>query len=580
MRASDSTLSRGGRLYCALLFLTSVGLSGCQPSSSPPSNTVTPVASSNFRYTDIIAESGVDYEWKVQGKRPLTILQTIGNGCALFDYNNDGNLDLLLVGTPSALYAGDGKGKFRNVSSETGVGNLKGRFLGCAIGDIDNDGDDDVYLSGYRCAALLANRTVERQSGKTKPNTPLFENITAGSGLKQEPWGTSCAFFESVPGSGKLDLYVANYVVYTPQIEPQLCNEQGRMTSCGPRYYQPERGVFYRNMGNGKFADKTIEAVGANAVNGKGLGVAVADYLGKGRPGIAIANDEMPGDLLRPMTFTGEPKFKNEGEASATAYDRDGNVHGGMGVDWGDYDNDGKFDLFVATFQNEPKSLYHNDGEGAFSDRGFLTGAGVVSTPFVAFGCKFLDFDNDGWLDIVIANGHVQDNIQDIVPTISYRQTSLLLRNKGTTPIAYEDVTAQTGNDVGRGIVGRGLAVGDWDNDGKQDIVIADSEGKPLLLHNRSEKTGHWLGIKLIGKKSNRNGYGAVLTAQIGDKTLTRQCQSCGSYLSASDPRVHFGLGDATKIDKLTISWPSGQKTVLTDVEADQYLTITESATQ
>jgi hypothetical protein len=357
-----------------------------------------------------------------------------------------------------------------------------------------------------------------------------------------------------------------------------LCPENNILTSCGPRHYEPIKGVLYLNRGGLRFEDatKTTEAV---SVTGKGLGVAVADFDGSGRPGIAIANDEMPGDLLQPATDSGAKlRYENVGELSGTAYDRDGNVHGGMGTDWGDYDNDGKPDLFVATFQNEVKSLYHNDGEGRFTDMAIPSGLSAPTLPYVAFGAKFFDADNDGWLDLAIANGHVQDNIQQIQPSVTYRQATQLLRNMGGSPVRFEDVSKLAGDGLARPIVGRGLATGDYDNDGRIDLLVVDSEGKPLLLRNETEggTAGNWLGVRLVGTRSNRDGYGATVAIRIGDRTITRLCRADGSYLSSSDSRVHFGLGAATRVDTLTVRWSSGREETFKDLPAGRYVTLRE----
>lgn len=539
------------------------GEEGKGSSAAPPAAAVT------TRFTDVAGAAGLRYEWKIAGKRPLNILQTIGNGCAFLDYDNDGNLDILLVGPTVALYKGDGKGKFTDVSAVTGIGALKGHFLGCAVGDMDNDGWRDIYVSGYREGRLLRNEAGKR-----------FKDITAAAGLKPQPWGTSAAFAETIPGSGKLDLYVCNYAVFGPDTDPQLCKENGKLTSCGPRHYKPLKGVFYRNDGGLKFTDIT-KYVGGDAVAGKGLGVAFADFEGSGVLGIALANDEMPGDLLKPSLKTTDGKttvsYENIGEMSGTAFDREGNMHGGMGTDWGDYDGDGRPDLFVATFRNEAKSLYRNEGEGRFMDMGVPSGVSLPAYPFVAFGVKFLDFDNDGTLDIVVANGHVQDNIAEVQGEAEYRQSSLLFRNKGGSPVLFEEVTGSVGADLGKKIVGRGLATGDYDNDGKIDVLIVDSEGKPLLLHNEGGPAHHWLGVRLVGAKSNRDGYGAALTLKTaGGKTLYRLCRADGSYLSSSDPRVHFGLGTEEKIESLTVRWPSGRTETFDAPTVDCYIRVEE----
>jgi hypothetical protein len=527
------------------------------------------------RFPDMAAAAGLRYAWDIPGKRPLNILQTIGNGCAFLDYNNDGNLDILLVGPRLALYAGDGQGHFRDVSAETGLAGLTGHFLGCAVGDVNGDGYPDIYVSGYRTALLLLN-----QGGRH------FRDVTRAAGLPPEPWATSCAFAETVPGSGRLDLYVGDYAQFGPNTQPQLCVEGGRQTSCGPRHYKPVVGHLYRNQGVSggipHFADVT-QASGAKSASGKALGVAFADPDGSGRPALAIANDEMPGDLLQPVRGAGaQPRYKNVAELSGTAYDRDGNVHGGMGLDWGDFDNDGRFDLFVATFQNEAKSLYRNEEAGThdsgcrFRDVGIPSGIGSPTMPFVAFGCKFFDYDNDGWLDLAIANGHVQDNIHEINSAATYRQATQIFHNLGGRPVTFDDVSRTSGPDVARPIVGRGLAVGDIDNDGRVDLLIVDSEGAPLLLHNQEVHAGHWFGARLIGTHANRSGYGAVVTASVGGRSLVRACRADGSYMSSSDARVHIGLGAATRVESLTVRWPGGHVDTFHDLPADRYVTLRE----
>ena len=556
-----SRLHRQGAIPVALLALSL--MSGCNKDDA--AKPVTDVKKS-FLFSDVTDKSGIDYKWTIPGSRPLNILQTIGNGCAFLDYDNDGNQDILLVGTQLALYKGDGKGGFTDVTKKLGLDKLTGHFLGCAVGDVDGDGYDDLFISGYRTGILLKNERGER-----------FSDVTKQSGIKPQPWGTSCAFAETVPGSGKLDLYVGNYAVFGPN-EVQLCKEGSLMTSCGPRYYKEIPGVFYRNDGKGHFTDIT-KATEVMPSRGRTLGVAFADFNGSGKPGLALANDENPGDLFEPLQGTA-PKYKNIGQSSSVAYDRDGNVHGGMGTDWGDFDNDGKLDLFVATFYGEVKCLYKNNGDSSFSEVGIPTGLGALTSPYVAFGCKFIDYDNDGWLDIAIANGHVQDNIQDINHAATYLESFQLFRNRTTSPTGFEEVSGSCDPKAIRPIVGRGMASGDYDNDGRDDLLIVDSEGKPLLLHNDVSNGSHWLGVKLDGRKSNRDGYGAILTLKSGGRTLVRHCHSDGSYLSASDKRVRFGLGASAKVDELTVKWPSGEKTVYANPPADKYISIVEGDKQ
>jgi len=534
----------------------------CSPAPARPPSSDSAAGRARVRLTDTAAAAGLAYRWVVPGKRPLNILQTIGNGCALLDYDADGNLDALLVGSRVALFRGDGTGRFTDATSAAGLDGVRGHLLGCAVGDVDNDGFPDVYLSGYREGRLLHN--VPTTGGRG------FRDATRASGLKPLPWGTSCAFAD-VDNDGLLDLYVGCYAKFGPS-EPQLCQELGKWTSCGPRYYTPLKGALYKGLGGLRFADITRTS-GAHKVSGRTLGVAFADIDGSGRLALAIANDEIAGDLLVPV----EPglRWRNIGETSGTAYDRDGNVHGGMGTDWGDYDGDGRLDLFVATFKDEAKSLYHNEGSQLFTDQSIPTGVAAPTSPYVAFGCRFLDVDNDGWLDLLIANGHVQDNVQDIYPSVTYRQATQLLRNLGASPPVFEDLSRQSGPDLLKPIVGRGLASGDVDNDGRIDALVVDSEGAPLLLRNETSGGGAWAGVQLRGRRC-RDAYGAMLVAEAGGRRLLRHCHADGSYMSSSDPRVLFGLGGARQIDRLTVRWPGGRTTVHQNLAAGRYHLIAE----
>ena len=466
---------------------------------------------------------------------------------------------MLLIGAKLALFKGDGKGTFRDVSGAAGLTSLSGHFLGCAVGDYDNDGFPDVYVSGYRTGLLLKNEGGAR-----------FRDVTKTAGLGPQPWGTSCGWAD-LDGDGYLDLYVTNYVDFGPATQPQMCKfnteKYGIVEGgCGPRFYKPRKGVLFHNRAGRRFEDVT-KTWGMATQAGKGLGVAFADFDGTGRLGFAVANDEMPGDLFQ---NTAAGRLENIGIASGTAYGADGDAHAGMGLDWGDADNDGQIDLFVTAFHNEPKSLYRNDGGGMFTDTSFSSGIGSASLPYLSFGCKFLDADNDGWLDLMIANGHVLDNIDKIERT-TYRQPTQLLRNQAGS---FEDVTGQAGPDLSRPIVGRGLAVGDYDNDGRVDALVADSEGKPLLLHNEgAAKQGGWIGFTLRSKEG-RDAYGASVTVVSGGQKRVRQCHPGGSYLSSSDPRVHFGLGDATSVEAVLVRWPDGTEQSFRDLTPGKYHTL------
>jgi hypothetical protein len=548
---------------CAVVLATS----GCRirPTDQGGSDAgpVSPVVSlqpaTNARFVDVTQQAGINYRWSVSGTRPLNLLQTIGNGCAFLDYDNDGNLDVLLVGPHLALYKGDGHGHFTDVTHQTRLDTFHGNFLGCAVGDYDNDGYDDIYLCAYRGGILLHN-----EHGK------YFTDATARAGTAPQPWGTACAFFD-LDGSGRLSLYIGNYVSFGPDTRPQLCLVGGVKTACGPNAYRPETGVLYRNMGNGKFRDVTAEWQAGHA-SGKALGAAAADFDGSGRQSLYLANDEMPGDLLE----NDGGHFTDIGASAGIAYDATGNKHGGMGADWGDYDNDGRLDLVVATFDGEPKCIYHNDGDDLFTEQSAALGVAPLTTQYVGFGAKWLDYDNDGWLDLMITNGHTQDNVQAVHHSSTYRQPTQLFHNEQGH--SFTDASAGLVGMADRPIVGRGLAIGDFDNDGRMDALVVDSEGEPILLHNETPAVGHWLEVRLIGVKSNRDGIGALVTVHAGALTLLRQCTTGGSYMSASDKRVHFGLADATVADRVTIRWPSGHVDTYKDVKPDQIITIREGA--
>jgi enediyne biosynthesis protein E4 len=580
-------------LICSALVVAVSWCVGCSgrsvnsPGVAPPAgiagisqNAVPQIASSRGRFVDITQIAGIRYRWEIPGKRPLNLLQTIGNGCALFDYDGDNNLDALLVGPKLALYRGDGQGHFRDVTRETNLDKYSGQFLGCASGDYDNDGYPDLYISGYRTGLLLHNEPTKNErpttngssSSGVRPSSLVvrrFRDVTTQAGLKPQPWGTSCAFGD-VDRDGRLDLYVGNYVKFSPATIPQLCARGGHLTACGPLSYQPEFGVLYLNRGKGIFAEST-RLWGADKVSGKALGVAFAPGIRDGGLALAIANDVMPGDLL---TANGR-RFTNVGLLSGMAYTAEGKPYGGMGIDWGDYNNDGSLDLAVATFEGEAKPIFRNEGNGFFEDQSQALGLTAKTLPYVAFGMKWLDFNNDGWLDLMISNGHVANNIADYDKVHTYRQPTLLFANHAGQQ--FEEISARSGPDLVRPLVGRGLATGDIDNDGKVDVLLVDSEGSPLLLHNQTASDSHWLRVKLIGTRCNRDGFGAVVTADTGSATLTRHCHTDGSYLSASDARLHFGLGAATRVT-ITVRWPDGHVDKFPDVSADQQITIREGA--
>jgi enediyne biosynthesis protein E4 len=482
--------------------------------------------------------------------------------------------------------------------------------MGCAAADYDNDGRTDLFVTGYRCCALYHNEGARRSalgarreqampspSAERRAPSAAFRDVTDAAGIRDPGWSTSAGFAD-VDGDGRLDLYVARYVRFDPR-GIRFCDQAGVRTACGPTTYDPERGRLWHNEGGGRFRDVT-EAAGLADAHGNALGVAFGDYDGDGRVDLAVANDQLPGDLFHnegarrsalgarreqampsPSAERRAPSaaFRNVGVASGIAYNAAGQAYAGMGIDWGDVDRDGRPDLVVTTYQHQPRCLYRQDRTGLFTDVAMSAGIGRATINTLAFGTRFLDVDNDGWLDVVFANGHVVDNIQQAEANVTYRQASQLFRNKGAAePGRFEEISARAGPDFTRPIVGRGLCAGDLDDDGRLDLLIVDAEGAPLLLRNEDPSGHHWLSLRLIGTRSNRDAIGARVTLTAGGQSQTRACFTDGSYMSASDPRVHFGLGTAPRADAIVIRWPAGGLTTLRGVPADQTITVREGA--
>ncbi|MFZ4783592.1 MAG: FG-GAP-like repeat-containing protein, partial [Armatimonadaceae bacterium] len=397
-------------------------------------------------------------------------------------------------------------------------------------------------------------------------------------GIPVQPWGTSAAFAD-IDLDGKTDLIIANYVAYNPDKGTrERCDFRSPsgttvLGACGPREYVPLQAAVFHNTNGLKFTDITKTA--GIKTSGRGLGIAALDINQNGKVRIAIANDESPGDLLA-VESTKPLKLSNVGPRSGTAYDMDGKMHGGMGVDWGDFDNDGQFDLAVATFETEPMSLYHSDGPDLFSDVSVPSNTAFPTRSLVTFGLRMVDIDNDGLLDIITTNGHVMDNVQDIKPKSVFKQPSQLLRNIDGK--RFEDATPLAGPAFMTPIVGRGLAVGDINNDGCPDVVTIDSFGGVHIYANENTASGAWIGLKLIGTKSTRDGSGAIVTVKAGGKTFVRHAHTDGSYMSASDGRVIVGLGQVSGPVDVSIRWPSGLTQQLTSQALGSYITVTEGA--
>lgn len=545
----------------------SLGLSGGTGCGGRKKPSATSASGLEGPFRDEAADRGIRFSVGHGGKTPLNIRETLGTGVALWDYDGDGWLDAFLVGqegaTPrgiGALFRGRGDGTFEERTAGSGL-DVPGPWHGCAVGDVDNDGRPDLLLTGMGQCRLFRNLGEGR-----------FRDSTEPSGLKARSrldWNTSAAFAD-VNRDGRLDLFVGRYVRFGPE-DLQFCDHFGVKAACGPRSYDPQIGSLYLQDAQGRFRDVTAE-MGLQDQHGKTLGVAFADVNEDGFPDLYLANDEVPGDLY--LNANGK-RFRNVGATSGTALSGEAREQGGMGADWSDYDGDGRQDLFVTTFQTEPNSLYRNLGDASFEEQGELVGISQITRPFVAFGTRFLDFNCDGFPDLVSVNGHMKDNIAQIDTTTTYRQRSQLLRNEGGR--RFVEIRGETGQALEQPIVGRGLAVGDVDRDGDPDVLVSDLEGPARLWVNRGQPAANWLSLRLTGSSSNRMALGAVVRVKAGDREWVRQCQTGGSFLSASSADVHFGLGSQTEVD-LEVHWPSGRVTRRSKVRVNQRLTVAEGA--
>jgi hypothetical protein len=554
-------------LPLAITFFITAGCNSHPPKESAPLvSTPSKTSHSDSAFLDVTDESGIKFQWGHGGRSPLNIQETIGHGCTFLDYDQDGLLDVLLIGNKSvALYRNiDGK-QFKDVSSESGL-KIEGALCGVAVGDYDNDGYPDLFITGYGKCALYHNHS--------RTANPAFEDVTSQAGVGElGPYDfVSAAAFADLDGDGRLDLIAGRYISFTPS-SIRLCTANGVQTGCNVKLYDPAKPRVYRNNGDGRFTDVTSNW-GFDALHGRCLGIAVSSSgIGKGVT-VYFANDEVPCDL---MVKTGA-RYTNVGMPSGTAYNRDGMTQAGMGTDWGDYNNDGKPDLLVATFQGEPKSLYRSDSSTLFTEMSGPSGFGLGTFPYIAWTTKFLDYDNDGFLDIFVTNGHVQDNAAKVDASRSYAQPMQLYHNEGGA--RFKACGTEAGSAFDTPIVGRGASVGDFDNDGRLDLLIVNEEGHPLLLRNTAESDSHWLGVRLIGKLCNRDGIGARVIVSAGTQTVVRDQQLVGGYFSGQDPRLHFGLGKSSKIDRVEVRWPDGRLDILKGddprLRVDSYITVTE----
>jgi hypothetical protein len=532
-----------------------------------PIDTATPERPAITTFTAQTASAGIHFTHSngATGKKYLP--ETMGAGGLFFDYDNDGNLDIFLVNSGSllasehdtatnALYKNSGDGTFTDVTQMANVGG-RGYGMGCIAADYDNDGDTDLYLTHFGENQLYRNN-----------GDGTFTDVTVHAGVGDARWSVSASFGD-FDLDGRLDLYIANYLDYTLETAHD-CYMEGVHIYCSPHEYQGVRDTLYRNNGDGTFTDVT-EAAGVTN-QGKGLGVLFTDYNADGYPDIFVTNDTVEDFLYR---NNGDGTFTNVANDVGVAYNADGRITGSMGIANGDYDNDGKLDLFVTNFSLEVNSLFHNDGDGFYTMTTFDAGLARPSFAVLGFGTQFLDCDNDGNLDLFVANGHVWDNVELVNPNLVAKQTCQLFHNNGDG--GFNEISQEAGAFFSSRLFARGTAVGDYDNDGDADLLVTTCGGAPALLRNDATNHNHWLQIKLIGTRSNRDGIGAKVRVQTENRTQVREVTCGGSYASDSAHTLHFGLGDATTVQTVKVTWPSGHIQLLKNARIDETITIIET---
>jgi enediyne biosynthesis protein E4 len=536
------------------------------------------------KFTNVARAAGIAHKTVYGDERKNKyLLETTGCGVAWFDYDNDGWLDLFFVngtrlgGFPKGeeptthLYHNNRDGTFSDVTKQSGLARA-GWGQSVCVGDYDNDGFDDLFISYYGKNVLYKN------DGKGS-----FTDVSEKAGVAgaKTRWGSGATFVD-YDKDGDLDLFVANYIdldlktAPTPETGP--CLYKGVMVACGPPGLEGGKNILYRNNGDGTFTDVSDKAGILKTYGTYGLGVVVADFDNDSWPDIYVANDSSPAALYHNNK---DGTFTDVGVEAGAAYSSDGKPQAGMGVGVGDYDGDGLLDIFKTNFSGDTSTLYRNLGVKSgllnFDDVTFTAGIGV-NTRFLGWGCGFVDFDNDGWLDIFLVNGHVYPEVEKLTTEAGYPQRKVLYQNQRNG--SFKDVAEKVGGPLVEPTASRGCAFGDFDNDGDVDVVINPVNDFPVLLRTDSATNNNWISIKLVGVKSNRDGVGARIKVVTDGKTQIDEVRSGGSYYSQNDLRVHFGLGKATKAQTIEARWPSGVVDTLNDVAAGQVVFIKEGAGQ
>jgi len=567
MRGFPFKSSRSRRDFVQLL-----GLAGLSSFARVPSLALPAVAASPL-FEDIgSSASGITWKHDNAMSPNRYLPETMGPGVAFFDFDNDGWLDIFMVNSgttdfyspaaplKNALYKNNRNGTFTDVADKAGVAGGKQFGMGCAIADYDNDGYQDILVTAYGRCSLYHNN-----------GNGTFTDVTDKAGLAAPGWTTSAVWFD-YDNDGKLDLFLCSFVQFSPKSDV-FCgdNKLGKRFYCIPRVFKPTPSLLFHNNGDGTFKEVSEGTPIARAM-GKALGVVATDINNDGLPDLFVANDTVQNFLF---ANRGKGKWDEIGLAAEVGFSANGTPRSGMGVDAADLNADGRQDLFVANVDQEMFSLYRNDGNEFFSDVANFHGVAQATRLLSGWGLKFFDYDNDGSVDLILANGHPDDMIESYSQQVRYKEPLVLFHNDGKK---LSNVTAEAGPAFQKMYPARGLAVGDYNNDGRLDVLIGNNGEAPVLLKNNAGEGNHWVGLKLQGTSCNRDAIGATITWSYGDVQRSRYKSSGGSYLSSHDLREVLGLGTATKVNWVEIKWPqpSGRVERLTDVPIDRYVTVVE----
>ena len=551
-------------ILCVLAALAWLGCSQPAPERGGPIETLAP---NTVTFTDVTEEAGISFEHHNGRSGRKYLPETLGSGCAFFDYDNDGLPDIFLVnskpwsgdaeGITSKLYRNVGEGRFEDMTEPAGLAEpMYG--MGVAAADYDNDGFTDLYVTVLDGDRLFRNR-----------GNGTFEDVTKSVGIENARFGTSAAWFD-YDLDGHLDLLVANYVQWSIDKDLWCSMDGSTKTYCTPESYSGQPSVLYRNRGDGTFEDVSASA-GVDDPTAKALGIAVFDYDSDGLPDIFQANDTQPNKLYR---NEGDGTFSEHGVSAGIAYAEDGKARGAMGVDAADYDRSGRFHLLVGNFANEMLNLFHNEGNGLFVDEAPTSSIGRDSLLSLTFGAFFFDYDLDGHLDIFCANGHLDEEIEIVQPAVKFAQAPQLFRNDGRG--RFEITSSESGPDLMEPLVGRGAAYADYDRDGDLDILITTNDGPAKLLRNDGGNANNYLRVQLEGSESNRSGLGTLLTLTSASGQQRQVVRGGSSYCSQSEVVATFGLGADAVIESLEAHWPSGQVDRLEGLEPNREIILSE----